>query len=207
MLGVIWAVRSRGLRKGFQDLWQPAMLARFFLVAVLSALGDMLGIASMKHLDAGTYTLIGKGFTIIVTVIFSRLLLGQRQSPGQYAIVGGLATATLLFCWSEAESRGGLSLSGEAASLWSIGLAERSSSVCMACVASVLQEAFLSREPRVPYLIQQCWIAFGGMATSLIALRVQKGELSLHVLFEGFDQWPTYVAITLYMINALAAGL
>merc|ERR1719210_3048332 len=58
LIGLLWAM-SKG-RVGLQMMMRPDMIWRFGIMAVLFTVGDMLSFMSMQHLDAGTFSLLGK---------------------------------------------------------------------------------------------------------------------------------------------------
>lgn len=64
----------------------------------------------------------------------------------------------------------------------------------------------MKQEKGVSFVTQQCWVCVGGMLMSLVALHFQRG-VSFESLFEGFDTWPTFLAISLNLCHVVIASL
>eukprot|EP00971_Amphidinium_carterae_P300258 5965580-Amphidinium_carterae.1 len=101
LLGIGWTA----LNNRWKDLLQPDMMWRFFITASLFAAGDIMSFTSIQYLDPGTFSLVGKAFAIVLTVLLSRIFLGKRQTGVQYGLVVGVVLATTAFCRSEANAR------------------------------------------------------------------------------------------------------
>jgi len=215
-LGAAWTI-SRG-REGFRQLNRPDMLWRFCLTASLFTVGDILSFISMQHLDPATFSLMGKGLSIALTVVLTRLLLGRKQTSQQYSLVLAVAVSTFVFCHQEALARGrtaallgsstGALRSAVAVNAeWWLGATQRSAAVFMLSLAAVLQERFLIREPGIPFMLQQCWMGCGALMTSLIANWLLYGSLPGPDLLRGFDDWRVVLLLVFYVGNGLTAGL
>jgi len=216
LLGAGWTATHGP--KGLRQLNRPDMLWRFCITTSLFTVGDILSFMSLQHLDVGTFSLVGKAFAIVLTVLLTRLVLNKRQTRLQYGLVVGVAAATISFCHSEVHARGLASAAhsvGSSASLpamtpqaarWYLGLTLRSAAVACTSLAAVLQERLLTREPGIPFLLQQCWMGVGAMATSLFTLRCVH-RLPTAKLFEGFGDWRVLVLLVMYVASGLSAGL
>lgn len=208
LLGLCWTA-SRG-KKGWQMLNRPDMLWRFCITTSMFAAGDMLSFESIQHLDVGTFSLVGKALAIVVTVFMSRVVLKRHQSTTQYVLVAGVAAATMAFCHSEMQARdfispGASGLADIPAHEWFLGLVQRSTAVCITCLGAVLQERLLTREPGIPFLVQQSWMGCGAMLMCLLTMKWNR--LPLSVLTQGFDNWRVLILLSTYVANGLAAGL
>lgn len=212
LLGLVWT-SSRG-REGWKQLMRFDMLWRVSVTTSLFTIGDILSFMSIQHLDVGTFSLVGKAFAIVITVLLSRLVLGTRQSGLQYLLVSTVAATTIAFCHAEMHARGLMismassdyALRPRWASHWIAGLTQRTVAVGLTSLAAVLQEKLLAREPGIPFLLQQCWMGCGAMATSFFTLRFVHRLPSSHLL-QGFGDWRVIVLLVMYVANGLTAGL
>lgn len=183
------------------------MIWRFAVVACLFTAGDMLSFTSMLHLDPGTFSLVGKAFSIVATVLLTRIILYKKHTKVQYGLVAAVAVSTYFFCRAESSVRSTLAVNSKApASNLAYGIALRIGAVLLASMAAVLQERFLALESGVPFLMQQCWMACGALCTSLLALRVMHG-LPPSQLLTGFDDWRACTLLAFQVVNGLCAGL
>jgi len=209
MMGASWTLLHG--REGLRMLYRPYMLWRFFITASLFTVGDILSFLSMQHLDPGTFSLMGKGLSIGLTVLLTRTLLGRKQSSLQYALVTAVAVSTFVFCHQESLARSSQHLASDSHRLfdeeWTLGVAQRFAAVILLSLAAVLQEQFLAREPGVPFMLQQCWMGVGALVTSLAANLVLHGETPSWKLLRGFDDWRVVVLLIFYVANGLTAGL
>lgn len=205
ILGLFWAA----CHGQADQLYRPDMLFRFGISASLFSAGDILNFLSMKHLDTGTFSLIGKALGIIFTVSLSRLVLGKRQTGLQYGFLTGVAISTLVFCQAESYARGQIIGSTRsialAADARSLGFALRAVGVTVTSVAVVLQERFFTQR-RAPFMLQQFWMACGACTTSLIAMKLLHG-LRLAQLVRGFDDWRVLLLLSMYTAYGLTTGL
>eukprot|EP00931_Biecheleriopsis_adriatica_P118233 TRINITY_DN93680_c0_g1_i1.p1 TRINITY_DN93680_c0_g1~~TRINITY_DN93680_c0_g1_i1.p1 ORF type:complete len:367 (-),score=58.80 TRINITY_DN93680_c0_g1_i1:94-1194(-) len=213
MLGFTWTLLHG--REGLRQLNRPDMLCRFFVTSSLFTVGDILSFMSMQHLDPGTFSLMGKGLSIGLTVLLTRMLLGRKQTRLQYILVSAVAVSTFVFCHQESLSRsaslasegsasaaGGLSGDAEL----TLGIVQRCSAVLLLSLAAVLQEQLLTREPDIPFALQQCWMGCGALSTSLAANWLLHRELPSQLL-RGFDDWRVMMLLAFYVANGLTAGL
>lgn len=213
LIGFLWTL-SQG-REGLRQLNRPDMLWRFCITSSLFTAGDMLGFASLQHLDVGTYSLLGKSLAIIVTLVLSRVLLKKPHTKLQYLLVVIVAAATVLFCHEEQNARGQLvmglgkaevMLAPRPVSEWLVGLVQRCAAVGLTSLGAVTQEYLFTREPGIPFLMQQCWMGVGAMVTSLFTLRVLQGVPFSH-LTTGFGDWRVIVLLTMYVASGMTTGL
>lgn len=216
LLGLAWTVQNG--RKGFQQLLRLDMLWRFCITTSLFTMGDILSFHSIQHLDLGTFSLVGKAVAIILTVLLSRLVIGKRQSTLQYTLVSLVALTTTAFCLAEVQARGLVAAGVNRAIVsaggyrprlatdWFTGLVQRTAAVCLTSLAAVLQEKLLTREPHIPFLLQQCWMGCAAMAISFFTMRVVQGQPSSY-LFRGFDDWRVIVFLLMFVANGMSAGL
>lgn len=214
-LGLAWTACCA--EDGLRTLARLDMLLRFCVIASFFTFGDILSFASMRHLDVGTYSLLGKSLNIVLTALMSRLLLSRHHTPLQYALIGGVALTTLAFCHAEGRANAcqpqTLAAHGEAAACegrrrgdWAMGILQRAGAVGMNSFAAVLQEKIFRQDPTVPFMVQQCWMATGACATSLISLHFMYGA-AIPELTRGFDDWRVWVLLAMYVVNGLATGL
>mmetsp|Transcript_109760 Transcript_109760/g.321328 ORF Transcript_109760/g.321328 Transcript_109760/m.321328 type:complete len:400 (+) Transcript_109760:163-1362(+) len=213
MMGAMWAL-SQG-RSGLKKLARPDMLWRFCITTSLFTVGDMLSFMSLQHLDVGTFSLVGKACAIVLTVLLARVVLRRRQTRLQYTLVALVAMATVVFCRSEMHARhlvtghahaSGLSQLKQASEWQLVGLTQRIAAVGFTSLAAVIQERLLTKEPKLSFLLQQCWMGCGAMATSLVALRCVYG-MPISALWQGFGDWRVLLLLVMYVANGLAAGL
>lgn len=208
-LGLGW-VGTRGTH-GVAQFFRLGMLARFCLLAVLFAGSDIVNVMSLQSLDPGTFSLVGKALTIVFTVALSHVLIGRRQTQVQNGLVGAIILFTLAFCQAEASAN--MQLAGHVAdrgvkssARWTVGLLQRMSAVFVTSLASVLQERFLSTEVEVHFLLQQCWMGCGALATTFTTWRCIHG-LPMSRLLDGFDDWRVLLVLGIYTCNGLMSGL
>lgn len=206
-LGVGWTLLHE--HNGLQRLNRPDMIWRFCVAAFLFTAGDIVNFMSMQHLDAGTFSLVGKALAIIVTVLMSRVLLSRHQSSLEYSLVVAIAAGTFLFCQQELHAR--VANDEQAARLvqngqWTRGLAQRTIAVLLTSSAAVFQERLLTHEPGIPFMLQQSWMGCGALATSFVALRLLYG-LPAKGLVRGFCDWRVIVLLAFYVAHGLSAGL
>lgn len=218
-LGCLWAMWKG--RRTMEQLKRPDLLWRFVLTASLFTAGDMLSFASMRYLDPGTFSLVGKCLNIVLTVFMTRLILQRKQSPLQYTLVAAIAVSAFLFCHQESLARArsanlgrmldGLELRQSSQADWPLGLFYRVVAAFMLTLAAVLQERVLSKEPSLPFMLQQCWMGCGSIGTSLIAMRFWHGHKALYQMMRpmhnGFSDWTVVLLLILYIANGMAAGL
>lgn len=205
IVGILWTACN-----GHMDqLYQPDMFLRFGISASLFSTGDILNFISLKYIDTGSFSLIGKALGIIFTVSLSRLLLGKRQTRLQYGLLTGVAISTAVFCQAESYARaqvisgnGSFALANHARPL---GFALRSLGVTFASFAVVLQERFFNKK-QAPFMLQQFWMACGACTTSLVALRLLHG-FQLSQLVRGFDDWRVLLLLAMYTCYGLTTGL
>jgi len=216
-LGLIWTSASLG-RRGFRRLYRPDMLWRFCITTGLFTAGDMLSFASMQHLDVGTFSLLGKSFSIVITLVLSRLVLRKPHTKLQYILVVIVAAATVMFCHEEQHARSIIAaaaaksatssptISPPPASEWLVGLVQRASAVGLTSLGAVLQESLFTREPSTPFMMQQCWMGCGAMLMSIFTLRFLYGLPYSHLLV-GFGDWRVLVLLIMYVATGLMTGL
>lgn len=202
-LGLAWTCLQG--RQGWRRLNRPDMIWRFGITASLFTAGDILNFAAIQHLDAGSFSLLGKGLNIVLTVLMTRLLLGRRQTSLQYLLVLAISLSTLAFLRLEGESRFA-SMTVQASASLPLGVSLRAMAALFVTLAAVLQERILTKEPSIPFLLQQCWMGVGALGTSLITLRLLHG-LPWSRLFFGFDDWRVLLVLAFYVANGLTAGL
>eukprot|EP00930_Biecheleria_cincta_P038678 TRINITY_DN26565_c0_g1_i1.p1 TRINITY_DN26565_c0_g1~~TRINITY_DN26565_c0_g1_i1.p1 ORF type:complete len:428 (+),score=28.18 TRINITY_DN26565_c0_g1_i1:53-1336(+) len=205
IMGILWASCNGQL----DQLYRPDMLLRFGISASLFSAGDILNFLSLKYLDTGTFSLLGKALGIILTVTLTRLLLGKRQTRLQYGFLTGVAISTVVFCQAESYARGQV-IGGNgslplAAGARSLGFILRSVGVTITSFAVVLQERFFTRK-QAPFMLQQFWMACGACTTSLVALKLLHG-FRLSQLVRGFDDWRVLLMLTMYTAYGLTTGL
>lgn len=216
-LGLIWTGASLG-RPGLRRLNRPDMLWRFCITTGLFTAGDMLSFASMQHLDVGTFSLLGKSFSIVITLVLSRLVRGKPHTTLQYLLVVGVAAATVMFCREEQIAKtmiataavkstaSSLAVPPPAVGEWLFGLVQRVSAVGLTSLGAVLQESLFKRERNNPFMMQQCWMGCGAMLMSLFTLRCLYG-LPLSHLLVGFGDWRVLVLLGTYITTGLMTGL
>eukprot|EP00930_Biecheleria_cincta_P082700 TRINITY_DN72371_c0_g1_i1.p1 TRINITY_DN72371_c0_g1~~TRINITY_DN72371_c0_g1_i1.p1 ORF type:complete len:355 (-),score=43.39 TRINITY_DN72371_c0_g1_i1:83-1147(-) len=216
MLGATWTLLNG--REGLRLLNRPDMLWRFCVTASLFTMGDILSFMSMQHLDPGTFSLMGKGLSIALTVLMTRMLLGRKQTIFQYALVAAVAASTFVFCHQEALSRCQLesrlpaeahreALRHSSRSELGLGILQRSCAVLLLTLAAVLQERVMTREPDTPFMLQQCWMGCGALSTSFAANIVLHGEVPSAKLLQGFNDWRVVTLLLFYVANGMTAGL
>lgn len=218
MLGATWTLLNG--REGLRLLNRPDMLWRFCVTASLFTLGDILSFMSMQHLDPGTFSLMGKGLSIALTVLMTRMLLGRKQTIYQYVLVAAVAASTFVFCHQEAVSRCQLEsrrrpaeVQCESVSRHSdfnelcLGILQRSCAVLLLTLAAVLQERIMAREPDTPFMLQQCWMGCGALSTSVAANLFLHGQVPSAKLLQGFDDWRVVTLLLFYVANGMTAGL
>lgn len=203
--GLLWTACNGQM----DQLYCPSMFLRFGISASLFCTGDILNFLSLKYIDTGSFSLIGKALGIIFTVSLSRLLLGKRQTRLQYGLLTGVAISTVVFCQAESYARGQI-IGGNgsfalAAGARSLGFTLRSLGVTFASFAVVLQERFFTQK-RAPFMLQQFWMACGACTTSLVAQRLLYG-FQLSQLVRGFDDWRVLLLLTMYTAYGLTTGL
>jgi len=189
--------------QGLKKLNRPDLLWRHVVTACLFTIGDMLSFSSMRKLDAGTSSLIGKSFGIVSTVILSRALIHRRHTLTQYGLVLCIICATLAFCRSDDASSPG---EAQQDSTWALAAAQRAAATVLTSLGAVLQERFLAYDADCHFMQQQCWLACGGLLTSFSVFRFGYG-LRTAELFVGFDDWRVCVVLAFYVTYGLSAGL
>lgn len=222
VVGATWTFSESGWQ-GLKKLNRPDMLWRFCLTASLFTIGDILSFLSLQSLDPGTFSLVGKGLNIVLTVLLTRLLLGRRQTPMQSLLVCGVALSTFAFCYQEALAAGhlrapasndfaGKAMRGDLEPLespgqdWFFGILERITAVTLLTFAAVMQEKWLTREPDLSFMLQQCWMGCGALATSMVTFRLWRG-LPPSAMFDGFGDWRVILLLFFYVANGMTAGL
>jgi len=193
--------------RGFHEvrkLYRPDMLWRYTATACLFTVGDMLSISSMQYLDAGTSSLIGKGFGIVATVALTSAILHLRHTASQCGLVMGITLATLVFC----QSGTGTPVQADKLqnSAWSFAVVQRTMATVMTSLGAVLQERLLASEPSCSFMQQQFWMACGALVTSSVVLNFVYG-VGMSDLFTGFDDWRVCIVLIFYVLHGLAAGL
>jgi len=205
-LGIGWTLLNK--RDPIAALYRPDMVWRFCIASSLFTVGDMLAFTSMEHLDAGTFSLVGKSLGIIIMAGLSRMILYRRKTYLEYGLVCGIALSTVLFCQQELEARGPnrVQTKSSQGSDWLTGLIQRTLAVILTSLGAVLQEKLLTYDPNVHFLMQQAWMGCGAIATSFLVLRFQHGLATVE-LFRGLDDWRVLVMLAFYVAHGLSAGL
>jgi hypothetical protein len=205
LLGFAGVASSEGVRGIVDALLLPDM-SRYIALAGLMAMGDMLSIASMAYLDPGSFMLLGKGISILMTVALSYVVLGKRQSHRQYIIVALLLASTTWFLRAQS---GAMGLAGRwkgGAERWLFGMVTRALGVVLGALASVVQECLMTGKAVVSFWKMQTWICMGGALVSLGIMHIQQG-ISYKSVFQGFDDWPLHAAIVFNVLAGLVQGL
>jgi len=208
LLGIAWTAANNK----WKELLKPDMLWRFFITAAMFAAGDIMSFTSMQYIDPGTFSLVGKAFAIVLTVLFSRIFLGKKQTTTQYALVIGVVVATVAFCQTEASARtlelatGAQGHHDIAIGRWLTGLTFRTCAVGLTSLGAVIQEKLLNWEQGGPFLVQQVWMGLGAMTMSLFSMKFLHGQ-SLTSLVHGFDDWRVLVLLVMYTATGLTTGL
>eukprot|EP00929_Paragymnodinium_shiwhaense_P074900 TRINITY_DN3830_c0_g1_i3.p1 TRINITY_DN3830_c0_g1~~TRINITY_DN3830_c0_g1_i3.p1 ORF type:complete len:285 (-),score=43.80 TRINITY_DN3830_c0_g1_i3:13-867(-) len=194
-------------------------------------LGDIMGMYSMYYLNAGSFSLLGKSFSMAFTVVLSRCLLGRKQSYLQYSLCVGIGLSTLAFCHFELVARkrlAGGSADSEAASsmtgasdteaentinaVFILGMCLRLGSSFLASLASVMQERILKKDAQMHFMMQQVWMSGGALLVGYAALRLRgreggPGSSALSQLVDGFDDVRVLLLLGLFVCHGLMAGL
>merc|ERR1712187_125085 len=155
--------------------------------------------------DVGTFSLLGKSFAIVATVILSRAVLRKRQTPLQYVLVLIVFGATVAFC--NAEQTAHLGISGSALvhrdrDEWMLGIAQRTVAVCLTSLGAVLQESLLTRDSRIGFMTQQVWMGISAMFMSVFTLRFIYGQHLQHLLI-GFNDLRVIFLLLAYTATGL----
>eukprot|EP00929_Paragymnodinium_shiwhaense_P074899 TRINITY_DN3830_c0_g1_i2.p1 TRINITY_DN3830_c0_g1~~TRINITY_DN3830_c0_g1_i2.p1 ORF type:complete len:357 (-),score=47.64 TRINITY_DN3830_c0_g1_i2:13-1083(-) len=230
-----WLKRAQG---GHFQFSVAALTFHAYVVAAIlgvlwtTTLGPGLrALYSMYYLNAGSFSLLGKSFSMAFTVVLSRCLLGRKQSYLQYSLCVGIGLSTLAFCHFELVARkrlAGGSADSEAASsmtgasdteaentinaVFILGMCLRLGSSFLASLASVMQERILKKDAQMHFMMQQVWMSGGALLVGYAALRLRgreggPGSSALSQLVDGFDDVRVLLLLGLFVCHGLMAGL